>query len=322
MLQNVWPLELNDAQAKIFSESGESVQPLVPSSLCLMSRMAAHATFSKSHGYRSLLLHKCGAAGVKVLYVRPIGIRAEEEHMRGNNVSLAVVRQTRKSEHRPVEQSEKKTANIRVFVAETDQFVRCGLLYVLDAAQQLEACGEAADAKATLELIDNLQPDVALIGDRLAGVDMFNLVRSIKARSQNTKVLVLGNDSSSTGMQAALQAGALGYCSRTCPPNTLLNALQAVSQGAVWIDPSLSSLIVQWTALPVVAPTKGEETLLSTREVEVLRLVSEGRANIEIAGRLCISPETVKTHIKHIMEKLAASDRTEAAVKAIRNGLV
>jgi DNA-binding NarL/FixJ family response regulator len=231
--------------------------------------------------------------------------------MRGTNLSLAVVKSPQAAEN-----------GISVFVADSDQFVRCGLLYVLGKAELLRPTGDAGDAKAALEGITQLQPQVAIVSDKLQGVGIMELLSAIKARSLETKILVLGNDDTGTNLQSILQAGALGYCLRTCPPKILLSALQAVSQGAIWIDPALASFFAQFPICATTLPAKDPETGLSSREIEVLRLVAAGMGNLQIAAKLYISPETVKTHIKHIMEKLAAHDRTEAAVKAIRNGLV
>jgi DNA-binding NarL/FixJ family response regulator len=249
--------------------------------------------------------------------------KAEEELvMRVNNLSLAVVKQSAKIDRAVAERPSVQTGKISVLVADSDQFVRCGLLYVLGAADFIEPAGEAQDANTALDEITRLQPNVAIVGEKFANIGIIELLSAIKNRALNTKILVLGNDNSGQMLHSLMQAGVLGYCLRSCPPKSLLNALQAVSQGAIWIDPLLAHVFIRGPIQTYTPRSKESEATLSMREIEVLRLVAEGLGNLEIAEKLFISAETVKTHIKHIMEKLAANDRTEAAVKAIRNGLV
>jgi DNA-binding NarL/FixJ family response regulator len=145
-----------------------------------------------------------------------------------------------------------------------------------------------------------------------------------------TRVIMLTSHDNDRDIFAALGAGADGYCLKEVSGTQLTMAIRAVANGVAWLDPGVASRVLRACAAISPQALAGEDgtpkthgpSTLSQRELDVLRLVVEGLSNQEIADKLILSVETVKTHMRHIMEKLAVSDRTQAAVKAMREGLV
>jgi NarL family two-component system response regulator LiaR len=214
--------------------------------------------------------------------------------------------------------------SIKIYLAEDHEITRVGLKLTLETIPGFSVIGEAADGKQAVVEVDKAQPDVVLMDIGLPILDGIDATRIIKERHAKIRVIMLTSHESDRDIFAALGAGADGYCLKEVSGPRLAMAIRAVHDGAAWLDPSIASRVLKACAqVTPQAPAKptGDSTL-SQREIEVLRLVVEGMSNQEIASRLSLSIETVKTHMRHIMEKLAVDDRTQAAVKALREGLV
>jgi DNA-binding NarL/FixJ family response regulator len=154
----------------------------------------------------------------------------------------------------------------------------------------------------------------------ISGIDA---AREIKTKLPETRVIMLTSHERDEDVLAALAAGADGYCLKTIEMEQLATAINSVQSGAVWLDPAVARFVIQNCLGSAPAKSAKQTTFpLSDRELEVLALVVDGLSNQEIAKRLIVSETTVKTHMRHIMEKLAVTDRTQAAVKALRQGLV
>lgn len=224
------------------------------------------------------------------------------------------------------------TPTIDIFIAEDHEITRVGLKLTLEHVPGFRVVGEAEDGRGTVKRVVELKPHVVLMDIGLPLMDGIDATCRIKEEAPGTRVIMLTSHDNDRDIFAALGAGADGYCLKEVSGSQLTMAIRAVADGVAWLDPGVASRVLR--AVATVTPTApGSEdsatkpstpgaSPLSQRELDVLRLVVEGLSNQEIADRLILSVETVKTHMRHIMEKLAVSDRTQAAVKAMREGLV
>jgi len=224
---------------------------------------------------------------------------------------------------------------LRLLIAEDHQILRIGLRLLMTEWDDVELVGEAATGYEAIELANTHNPDLVIMDLGMPLLDGIEACKAIKKEHPQTKVIVLTSHTDSRDISAALSAGATGYCLKDVDSDRLRTAIQSVASGDVWLDSRVAAQIMSTKVKPPEPtpsaqpspPTSHNEVeidadVLSPRELEVLALLVEGLSNKKIAERLFISPDTVKTHIRHIMEKLAAQDRTDAAVKAVRNKLV
>lgn len=220
---------------------------------------------------------------------------------------------------------------INIFIAEDHEITRVGLKLTLEHIPGFRVVGEAEDGRCTVQKVGELKPHVVLMDIGLPLMDGIDATCKIKEEVPGTRVIMLTSHDNDRDIFAALGAGADGYCLKEVSGNQLVMAIRAVADGVAWLDPGVASRVLR--ACATVSPSSPQSdsgatkptpnaSPLSQRELDVLRLVVEGLSNQEIADRLILSVETVKTHMRHIMEKLAVSDRTQAAVKAMREGLV
>ena len=217
---------------------------------------------------------------------------------------------------------------ITIFIAEDHEITRVGLRLTLEQVPDFRIIGEADDGGAAVNQIQKLKPDIVLMDIGMPTLDGIEATQQIKRNDVGSRVIVLTSHDNDKDVFAALGAGADGYCLKEISSTQLANAIRTVSDGAAWLDPGVASRVFR--AAASLQPSSGGsargggggQSPLSSREVDVLRLVVEGMSNQEIAEALHLSVETIKTHMRHIMEKLAVTDRTQAAVKAMREGLV
>ena len=204
---------------------------------------------------------------------------------------------------------------ISVLIADDHPVVRQGLHSFLQLQDDLEIVGEAADGLEAVEKVDELLPDVVLMDLVMPKVDGIAAIRRITALSPSTRVLVLTSFSDDDKVFSAIKAGALGYLMKDSSPADLAEAIRAVYRGEPSLDPEIAKKLMDQLS-------KGEEVIaeedLTTREKDVLRLIARGNSNKEIAASLNISEKTVKNHVTNILQKLHLSDRTQAALYAVR----
>jgi DNA-binding NarL/FixJ family response regulator len=213
---------------------------------------------------------------------------------------------------------------IKVLVVDDQKLVRAGLRVILDAEPDVTVLGEAADGAEALRENRDLQPDVILMDIRMPNMDGLEATRRIITGSE-ARVLVLTTFDADEYVYGALAAGASGFLLKDAPPEQLLAAVRAAAAGNALIDPSVTKrLIVEFTraARPSSATTPAELDSLTGRELEVLRLLTEGLSNHEIAERLVVEETTVKTHVSRILMKLGLRDRVQAVILAYKTGLV
>jgi len=227
--------------------------------------------------------------------------------------------------------------SISVLIVDDQEIVRVGLKVVLEkrvpGLQDIEVTGVAIDGLDALEKLETLKPDVIVMDIGLPFMDGVETTRKVKGKNENIKVVMLTSHRDDRHIFAALAAGADGYCLKETSGEQLCFAVRSVFDGAAWLDPliarkllsaslnNLKALDASAVKEPDAKEGKKDIESLSARELDVLRLVTDGLTNQEIAEKLVLSVETVKTHMRHIMEKLRVSDRTQAAVKAMREGL-
>lgn len=207
----------------------------------------------------------------------------------------------------------------RVLIVEDHALVRAGLRTALTSAG-FEVTGEAGDGPQGLALAKELQPDVLVVDIGLPGIDGIELTRLVQAELPQARVVILTMHDVDTEILAALAAGADAYVLKSSDQSTVITAVGVAAGGGAYFDPQIAHIVLQEFGSP--RRPSDVESPLTTRETDILRLIAEGHGNAEIAQRLYLSLGTVKGHIRDILDKLSASDRTHAAVMALRKGFI
>jgi two-component system, NarL family, response regulator LiaR len=212
-------------------------------------------------------------------------------------------------------------APIRVLIVDDHAVVREGLRTYLELQDGIEVTGEAADGVQALEQAATLSPDVILMDLVMPRLDGVRAMRSLRQRASSSRVIVLTSFLDDARLMPALEAGAAGYLLKDVEPSELAAAIRTAHAGEAIIDPTVAGRLLRTLAGPrTPAPADGER--LTRREREVLTLIAAGRSNKRIAVELGIAEKTVKTHVGHVLAKLGVADRTQAALLAVRRGLV
>jgi DNA-binding NarL/FixJ family response regulator len=220
---------------------------------------------------------------------------------------------------------EPKQLPLRILIVEDDPMMRIGLKQTLSSQPQLEIVGMAEDGYSGVEAALALQPDVVVMDVGMPHMDGIAATQEIKRALPNVKVVMLTSHTSQTEVIAALSSGAEGYCVKGTSAQQLVKALDVVHEGATYLDAQVAQSVIDQLKPPTRA-TKPTPSIapgtLSERELEVLRLIVDGCSNPDIAKALYLSEHTVKTYVRGIMNKLLVNDRVQAAVVALRSGLV
>ena len=210
---------------------------------------------------------------------------------------------------------------IRVLVADDHPIVRGGIVNLLDTAGDLEVVGEASDGEEAVRLAIELAPDLVLMDLRMPKLDGAAATARILDAAPATKVLILTTYETDDHILGAIEAGASGYLLKAAPQDEILAGVRSVVAGETVLAPSIAAKLVSRVRAGAASAASASPAL-SPRELEVLRLVADGRSNPEIARMLFIGEATVKTHLLHVFEKLEVSDRTRAVTRAMELGLL
>jgi DNA-binding NarL/FixJ family response regulator len=224
----------------------------------------------------------------------------------------------------PLHENERPTLDeIRVLLVDDHDLFRTGLRTLLEE-QRVQIVGEAAAGAEAVRLVRELAPDVVVMDLNMPGITGVEATRQITAIAPLTRVLVLTISDQDADVMDAILAGACGYLLKDASIQELMRGLHAAAVGESLISPTIAGKVLQHvratTAAPEAAATIRAE--LSDREIQVLKLIANGKDNAMIAGELHISPKTIKNHISNILMKLQIENRIQAAVYAVRSGIV
>jgi DNA-binding NarL/FixJ family response regulator len=201
---------------------------------------------------------------------------------------------------------------IRILTVDDHPLLRQGIAAIINSQPNFQLIAEAANGREGIQKFKEHVPDVTLMDLRLPDMSGIDAVSVIRSGSPEARIIMLTTFEGDVEIQRALAAGAFGYLLKSMPPKDLIDAIRQVHGGKKRIPAEVAARLAEHLA----------DEMLTEREIDVLRHVAGGNRNRDIAERLFISEETVKVHIRHIMEKLGASDRTEAIAIAVRRGIV
>jgi DNA-binding NarL/FixJ family response regulator len=213
--------------------------------------------------------------------------------------------------------------SIAVLIADDQALVRAGFRMILEAEEDFRVVGEAADGREAVDAVRRLRPDVALMDVRMPDLDGIAATRELLAGDGSTKVVMLTTFDLDEYVYDALRAGASGFLLKDVPPEQLVEGIRAVASGDALLSPSVTRrLIDEFVRRPRRRHDDRRLDDLTPRELEVLQLVARGLSNAEIAAELVLGETTVKTHVAHVLTKLAVRDRVQAVVFAYEAGVV
>lgn len=216
--------------------------------------------------------------------------------------------------------------SLGVLIADDQALVRAGFRMILEAEEDMEVVGEAADGREAVEETRRLRPDVVLMDVRMPDVDGIEATRRLLGEDgAEAKIVMLTTFDMDEYVYDALRAGASGFLLKDVPPEQLVDGIRAVASGDALLAPSVTRRVIEeFVRRPPdsVRTAPPELAELTARELEVLKLVARGLANAEIAKELFISETTVKTHVAHVLMKLKLRDRVQTVVFAYESGLV
>lgn len=215
---------------------------------------------------------------------------------------------------------------IRILLVEDHIMARMGTALYIKNNPEFDLAGQAEDGLQAIDLAKRLKPDVILMDIGLPKIDGIEATKKIKESGVEASILMLTSRESEEDVFAALNAGADGYIMKGSNLETLTNAIKSVNQKAGWLDPMIARMVLgsMQNGTSNIKKEKGENNSygLTKKELEVLSLISDGLSNQEISEKLVVSISTTKAHVHNILQKLYLEDRTKAAIKALKEGLI
>ncbi len=202
---------------------------------------------------------------------------------------------------------------ITCLIADDHEVVREGLRLSLSRAPHIRVVGEASDGAGAVALAERRKPDVVIMDIRMPGMDGLEATKLIVERVPTAAVIIFTAYSERSLLSRGLESGAKGYLLKEAPHESLVRAIEKVAAGEGYVDPAL---------MPAFLTGKDREDMLTSREREILQLLADGMSNSDVAAKLFISQETVKSHVRHILTKLEADTRTHAVAIALREAII
>ncbi|HTZ06343.1 MAG TPA: response regulator transcription factor [Gaiellaceae bacterium] len=203
-------------------------------------------------------------------------------------------------------------SEITCLIVDDHEVVREGLRLSLSRAPHIRVIGEAGDGESAVALAERRRPDVVIMDVRMPGMDGLEATKLMTEKVPETSVLIFTAYSERSLLSRGLESGAKGYILKEAPHQTLLRAIEKVAGGEGYVDPALMPEFF----------TKDKDDMLTAREREILQLLADGMSNADVATKLFISQETVKSHVRHILAKLEADTRTHAVAIALRDSII
>lgn len=209
--------------------------------------------------------------------------------------------------------------HIKIVVVDDHALFRRGLIGLLNDIPEFKVIGEAGDGSHAIQVIQEVNPDIVLLDVNMPGMDGIATVEVLRKNKNKVRIMMLTISHQEEDLMGAIVAGADGYLLKNAEPEELRKAILAVVEGQSVLSPEVTAPVMRAISRNREAPATSP---LSDRELEVLQCLAKGQTTIQIGSQLFISENTVKTHIRHILEKLEASNRTEAVSKALQMGLI
>ena len=211
-----------------------------------------------------------------------------------------------------------------ILIVEDHELTRFGLKTAFESCDFVEEIHEAESAEVGIDIVDKKQIDLVIMDLGLPGIDGIEATQRIKQYNKDVKIVILTSHNDSQEVLNSLKAGANAYCSKEINPLRLTQVVQSVLDGASWFDPSISHIVLEAAAKSQQSQDKKPERDygLTSRETQILKLITEGYSNNEIANQLFVSINTTKAHVASILQKLEVDDRLQAALKALKERLV
>lgn len=210
-----------------------------------------------------------------------------------------------------------------ILIVEDHELTRFGLKTAFETCDFINQVFEAESAEKGIEIVKNNHIDLIIMDLGLPGINGIEGTRRIKQENKDIKVVVLTSHNDVQEVLNSLKAGTNAYCSKEINPTSLINVVRSVLDGASWFDPSIAHIVLEAAAQASQIETKPEKDYgLTTRETQILKLITEGYSNNEIANKLFVSINTTKAHVASILQKLEVDDRLQAALKALKEKLV
>jgi len=202
---------------------------------------------------------------------------------------------------------------ITCLIVDDHEVVREGLRLALSRSPHIRVIGEASDGATAIALAERRKPDVVVMDVRMPGMDGLEATKALTQKMPEAAVLIFTAFSERSLLARGLESGAKGYILKEAPHETLVRAIEKVARGEGYVDPAL---------MPAFLSGKDRDEMLTAREREILQLLADGMSNADVAAKLFISQETVKSHVRHILTKLEADTRTHAVAIALREAII
>lgn len=211
-----------------------------------------------------------------------------------------------------------------ILIVEDHELTRFGLKTTFEGVDYVGEIYEADSAETAIDIFNNNQIDIIIMDLGLPQMNGIDATKKIKSLNKDVKVIMLTSHNDEKEVLNSLKAGANAYCSKEINPQRLVQVVQSVADGAAWFDPSVAHIVLKASSNSPSfdSDNNGKNYDLTTRESQILKLMTEGYSNMEIAQMLVISINTTKAHVANILQKLEVDDRLQAALKALKNKIV